>query len=100
MLVGRRLTHVIEGKNQAEAESGLGVMYAFGRGVPKNDATALDWYKKAAAQNDPAAEYLIGQMYENGSGVPKDLNTAVGWYQRSTQHGYQDAKAKLQQLQR
>jgi uncharacterized protein len=73
-------------------------MYAYGRGVPKNEATALSWYRKAAAQNDPAAEYFIGMMYENGSGVAKDLKTAIEWYKKSAEHGYQDATSKLQQL--
>lgn len=87
------------GKNQAEAEFGLGMMYAYGRGVPKNDATALKWYRKAAAQDHPAAEYFIGMMYESGTGVTKNLNTAKEWYRKSAAHGYQDAAAKLQQLQ-
>jgi TPR repeat protein len=34
----------------AEAQYDLGVRYIVGRGVPKNEATGLEWYKKAAAQ--------------------------------------------------
>jgi len=67
--------------------------------VGKIDATALEWYRKAAAQNDPAAEYFIGVMYENGTGVPKDQKAAIEWYKKSAEHGYKDAAAKLQQLQ-
>ena len=32
----------------AEAQYHLGIMYRSGHGVPKNNATALQWYKKAA----------------------------------------------------
>ena len=44
-------------------------MYANGRGVPKDDAKAVEWYQKAAVQGNAAAQSKLGFMYEAGRGV-------------------------------
>jgi TPR repeat protein len=43
-----------------EAQSILGVMYAFGKGVLKNDKQAVYWYQKAAEQGLAEAQYNLG----------------------------------------
>lgn len=35
-------------QGDAEAEFSLGVLYATGRGVARDDAQAVNWYRKAA----------------------------------------------------
>ena len=40
-------------KGIAYAQYNLGIMYDFGRGVPKNDAEAVKWWLKAADQSSP-----------------------------------------------
>ena len=54
-------------------------MYAKGRGVLKNDATAVGWFRKAAEQGYAKAQYNLGVMYYNGVrlGVPQRMQTAV-----------------------
>lgn len=42
-------------QGQAWAQFGLGTMYEDGKGVPKDDKQAEDWYRKAAAQGDQRA---------------------------------------------
>ena len=37
----------------ADAQLRLGVMYAAGRGVPKDGTKAVAWFRKAAAQGAP-----------------------------------------------
>ncbi len=37
-------------QGNTEAQYGLGVMYDKGRGVPRDHAEALQWYRKAAEQ--------------------------------------------------
>jgi len=44
-------------QGHAEAQSNLGYAYLYGRGVARDYHTALDWFRKAAAQNQPNAEY-------------------------------------------
>lgn len=81
-----------------EAQYNLGVMYAKGKGVPKNHKTAVAWYRKAAEQGDPAAQFNLGVMYERGLGVSEDAKTAVEWYRQAAQQGDSMAKQRLQQL--
>ena len=56
-------------QGDAEAQYNLGVMYANGEGVPKDDAEALKWYRKAAEQGFAKAQLNLGVMYTNGEGV-------------------------------
>ena len=37
----------------------LGECYFYGRGLDKNDAEAVKWYKKAAEQNNAWAQHMI-----------------------------------------
>jgi TPR repeat protein len=52
----------------AKAQSNLGIAYAFGKGVLKNDKQAVYWYQKAAEQGLAEAQYNLGAMYANGEG--------------------------------
>jgi len=48
----------------------LGVMYETGRGgLPKDDAQAVSWYRKAADAGDARAMASLGAMYETGRGA-------------------------------
>ena len=62
------------------AQFNLGVMYAAGQGVPKDDQQALFWYRKAADQGDDFAQFNLGVMYALGRGVPKDDQQAYFWW--------------------
>jgi TPR repeat protein len=54
-------------------------MYAFARGVPLDDAEAMQWYRKAAEQGDKMAQANLGEMYAKGHGVPQDYVLAHKW---------------------
>ena len=58
----------------------LGRMYEFGRGVAKNDAEAVKWYRKAAEQGFARAQLNLGRMYFEGLGVAKDFAVAYKWF--------------------
>ena len=62
-------------------------MYAFGDGVPENDAEAVKWYRKAADQGDASGQYNLALMYDNGDGVPEDDAEAVARFTNETQSG-------------
>jgi len=47
----------------ARAQTNLGVMYLKGRGVPKNDETAVKWFRLAAGQGDARAQTGLGAIY-------------------------------------
>ena len=45
----------------AQAQYDLGVAYADGKGVPKDEVEAVKWYRKAAEQGDASAQNNLGQ---------------------------------------
>jgi clan AA aspartic protease (TIGR02281 family) len=70
----------------SKAQYYLGLMYANGQGVSQDDATAVIWYRKAAAKEYRDAENNLGFMYEAGRGVLQDFVTAVWWYRKAANH--------------
>ena len=73
----------------------LGVMYAYGAGVPQDIKTAVKWYALAANHGDSEAQHLLGLMYEQGRGVPQDDKTAAKWYTLAADQGLADAQHLL-----
>ena len=79
----------------ANAQLVLGLRYAEGRGVPKDDAKAASLVTKAAQQGLVIAEYRLGAMYERGIGLPKDLMQARTWYEQAAKGGNSKAMHNL-----
>lgn len=79
----------------ANAQFKLGLMYERGRGVPKNDRLAVDWYRKAAVQGNADAQHNLGYMYDNGRGVPEDKRLAVEWWRKAAEQGHAYAQGML-----
>ncbi len=46
------------------AEYWVGIMYAKGQGVARDDAEAVKWYRRAADQDYAAAQYNLALMYD------------------------------------
>ncbi|MGB2823846.1 MAG: tetratricopeptide repeat protein [Phycisphaerae bacterium] len=65
----------------------LGAMFGNGRGVTKDYAEALKWYRKAAAAGSPSGMNDLGCMYSAGLGVTKDDAEAVRWYRKAAEAG-------------
>ena len=68
------------------AQTTLGYLYEYGRGVPQNYVTAVAWYQAAAEQGDANGQYLLGLMYEKGHGVPQSETLAYMWLNLATAH--------------
>lgn len=81
----------------AAAMSNIGWMYANGRGVVKNNATAFSWYECAAVQGYARAQANLAYYYEKGSRrIRKDLDWAIYWYkQAALTHDYVNAQFNL-----
>ena len=76
----------------------LGSMYAKGQGVEQDDAKALEWFRKAANQQDTwgnFSQYYLGLMYAEGRGVEQDDAKALGWFRKAVA---QDHAASQYQL--
>ena len=55
-----RLWRPLADDGNAKAQDWLGVTYATGRGVPKDDAIAVSWFQKAADRVSPRLNTLSG----------------------------------------
>ena len=82
-------------KGNPRAQSNLGNMYYYGRGVPKDYAEAVKWYRLAVEQGDARAQSNLGFMYANGQGVLQDDNQAAKWYSLAAEQGDAGAQNNL-----
>ncbi|MFS4583082.1 tetratricopeptide repeat protein [Phaeobacter sp. C3_T13_0] len=83
----------------ADAEELIGVMYAMGLGVEKDDVRAFEWYLRSAMKGHPGAQSGIGWYYEIGRGMPaSDLVRAYMWYTLSAIGGDPDAAISLEEV--
>ena len=55
-------------------------MYHEGKGVPQDDAKAIQLFEKAAARHTPEALYNLGLMYQAGKGVPANAGKAASYF--------------------
>jgi hypothetical protein len=69
----------------AAGMNNLGVMYAIGKGVAKNDAEALRWFRKAVEGGQGMTN--LGNMYSAGRGVAKDDVEAAHLYRKAAETG-------------
>ncbi|MEP6064364.1 MAG: tetratricopeptide repeat protein [Paracoccaceae bacterium] len=83
----------------ADAEELIGVMYAMGLGVERDDIRAFDWYLRSAMKGHPGAQSGVGWYYEVGRGMPApDLVRAYMWYTLSAIGGDPDAAISLEEV--
>ena len=61
----------------------LGLRYAKGQGVAKNESKAAEWYQKASTLGKIEATYNLAIMYQAGQGVTKDYKKAAELYQKA-----------------
>jgi TPR repeat protein len=84
-------------QGDAEAQYNLGVCYANGQGVAKDEAEAVKWYRKAAEQNLALAQLGLAVCYGSGKGVAKDEGEAVKWYRKAAeQNGLAAVAAQIE----
>ena len=90
-----RIFRQLADQGSADAQSNLGVMYAYGQGVTQDYGAAVRWYRKAADQGYSSAQSDLGGMYRKGWGVPQDYAEAVKWYRKAADQGYAHAQYNL-----
>ena len=83
----------------ADAEELIGVIYAMGLGVARDDERAFEWYLRSAMKGHPGAQSGVGWYYEVGRGMPAiDLVRAYMWYTLSAIGGDPDAAISLEEV--
>ena len=86
----------IKRAEQGEAEAQFVLGFTYNKfGVPIAQRKAVEWYKKAAAQNHAIAQNNLSVMYKYGTGVEKDAAEAIRWLTKSAESGYGRAQRNL-----
>ena len=71
----------------ADAQATLAQLLLDGRGVQKDEALALSWFRIAARQRHPMAINMIGRCLENGWGCTVDLEDSALHYRKAADLG-------------
>jgi len=82
-------------KGDAKAQYNLGVIFANGKGVPKNDGEAVKWYREAAEQGHAGGQFGLGSAYFLGRGVPENYLHAYMWLALAKAQGHEKAAKGL-----
>lgn len=73
----------------------LGVCYATGSGIKKNDKEAFRWMHLSAKQGHAEAQFRLAGFYAQGVGVEQDLDSAMEYMTLSAKQGYPQAVKAL-----
>ena len=79
-------------QGDASAQYNLGIAYANGQGVLKDEAEAVRWFRLAAEQGYADAQFNLGSMYTKGQGVLKDSVLAHMWFNIAGANGDEAAR--------
>lgn len=70
-------------RGEAVAQVKLGLLYARGEGVPRDDVAAIGWLSRAAEQGLTEAQFELGVMHRDGVGTPVNGTLAMHWFERA-----------------
>jgi uncharacterized protein len=84
----------------AEAQFLLGVCYATGRGVARNDTTAARWFHQASKLDHVGARASLGFLYSRGRGVRRDPVLGYLFVAQAAQQGDLGAADLMKRMRR
>ena len=87
-------------RGDAEAELMMGMRYADGNGVIKDEKEAARWLEKAAHHGKAEAQYRYGLALLEGRGVEQDYKAAFHWIEEPAKRGHSYAQYSLGELYR
>lgn len=87
-------------RGDADAELLMGLRYADGSGVIKNEKQAAHWFEKAARHGHAEAQYRYGLALLEGRGVVQDYKAAFNWIEHPAKLGHSNAQYSLGELYR
>jgi len=79
----------------AADQNRLGVMYEDGKYVKKDLQQAVNWYEKAAEQNNAWGLYNLGEFYYSGKYFNQDYTMARELYEKAAKQNHSEAQNKL-----
>ena len=85
--------------NIAYAQNCVGVCYAQGYSVERNQMKAVEWYIKAARNGNYAAKYNLAWYYRYGQGgLPTNKHMAYKLYEELAAINYEDAQKLMKEV--
>jgi hypothetical protein len=85
--------------NIAYAQNCVGVCYAHGYSVERNQMKAVEWYIKAARNGNHAAKYNLAWYYRYGQGgLPTNKHMAYKLYEELAAINYEDAQKLMKEV--
>ena len=85
--------------NIAYAQNCVGVCYAHGYSVERNQMKAVEWYIKAARNGKYAAKYNLAWYYRYGQGgLPTNKHMAYKLYEELAAINYEDAQKLMKEV--
>lgn len=82
-------------QGNADAQFHVGLMYAKGQGIAKDEKQAVDWFRQAAEQGHREAQTKLGYMYATGKGVAHSYVSAIYWCYQAAKQGDATAQYNL-----
>lgn len=82
-------------QHRPAAQTMLGVMYALGHGVPKDEHKAFAMISEPASQGYALAQYHLAVMYMHGDGIQKNEQEAVVLFRKAAEQGFAEAQNAL-----
>lgn len=73
----------------------LGAAYLTGRGVPKDEALALEYFRRSASKGFAPAILMLGDMAQRGIAQPADSTVAVNMFALARKRGWYRAGSRL-----
>lgn len=83
--------HALADQGFALAQFNLGLMYANGQGVAKDETEAGKWYRLAADQGRSDAHYQLGHLFYQQDSYAE----ALKWFLLAAEQGRPDAQSNL-----
>jgi TPR repeat protein len=74
------------------------VLLAYILDKAEDDSRAIELYRQAAEQGNPAGQLGLGQMYASGEGVEQSNEAALEWIQRAADNGHVPAMMQLAEI--
>ncbi|MEZ8739269.1 tetratricopeptide repeat protein [Photobacterium swingsii] len=79
-----------------EVQAMIGDLFKNGRGLPRDNQQAVEWYTKAANEGSVQAMIELGHYYVSGGGTGKtDCANAIKWFNNASNAGSMDSKRNL-----
>ena len=76
----------------------LGVLYAKGQGISKDEKKAIQYFEQASDLGDTEAMLNLGDAYLKGMGVKQNVPLAKQYFNKALKNGDLKAKAYLNRI--